>query len=169
MFKSVKPEELTVNPFSAIGSDWMLITAKDGERTNAMTASWGGLGIMWNEPVATCYIRPQRYTRELADNEEYFSLCFFGGEHREALALCGRVSGRDTDKVARTGLTVLSDKAAPYFAEASLVIICRKIYRQEMLPKCFIDPHIDSHYPSKDYHIMYLGKVEECLVKMNEE
>jgi len=165
MFRSVKPEELTINPFHAIGTDWMLITAQREGVTNAMTASWGGLGIMWNKPFATCYIRPQRYTRELVDEGEYFSLCFFGGEQREALTLCGRLSGRDSDKMAQSGLTVLNDKAAPYFAEASTVIICRKAYRQEMLPQCFIDPNIASHYPQEDYHIMYLGLVEECLVK----
>lgn len=165
MFRSVKPEELSVNPFQAIGKEWMLITAEKDGFVNPMTASWGGLGIMWNEPVATCYIRPQRYTRELVDDAEYFALCFFGEGHREELALCGRVSGRDADKVAQTGLTVLSDKAAPYFAEASMVLICRKLYRQEMKPECCIDPSIASHYPTNDYHVMYLGKVEEALVR----
>ena len=165
MFKSIKPEELTANPFHAIGSEWMLITAQDGEGANPMTASWGGMGIMWNQPVATCYIRPQRYTRQLVDNGEYFSLCFFGSEHRDALALCGRVSGRDTDKVAQTGLTVLSDKAAPYFAEAATVLICRKLYRQEMQADCCIDSGIAAHYPADDYHIMYIGRIEECLVR----
>ncbi len=165
MFRSVKPEELNLNPFKAIGSDWMLITAQLDGKANTMTASWGGVGIMWNDPVATCYIRPQRYTREFVDGSEYFSLCFFGGERRDDLALCGRVSGRDVDKITETGLTVLSDRAAPYFAEAETVLICRKIYRQEMVPECFDDPSIDAHYPGKDYHIMYLGRIEECLVR----
>ena len=165
MFRSVKPEELSINPFHAIGSDWMLITAQHDEKVNTMTASWGGIGIMWNDPVATCYIRPQRYTREFVDGSDYFSLCFFGGQHREDLVLCGRVSGRDSDKIAQTGMTVMYDKAAPYFAEATTVLICRKLYRQEMQPDCFVDPEIESHYPQKDYHIMYLGKVEECLVQ----
>ena len=165
MFRSVKPEELTINPFHAIGTDWMLITAQREGVTNAMTASWGGIGILWGEPVATCYIRPQRYTRELVDNGEYFSLCFFGQEQRAAMGLCGKLSGRDTDKVAQTGLTVVGDKAAPYFAEAELVLICRKMYRQEMQPECFVDPEIAKHYPDNDYHITYIAKVEECLIR----
>lgn len=165
MFRNIDPCELAINPFDAIGRDWMLITAADGKKTNAMTASWGGLGILWGEPVATCYIRPQRYTRELVDGGEYFSLCFFGQEQRAALGLCGRLSGRDTDKVAQTGLTVVSGKAAPYFAESELVLICRKLYRQEMQPECFIDPEIAKHYPDGDYHITYIARVEECLVR----
>lgn len=163
MFKSIPADKLTMNPFSAIGSDWMLITAGQGERCNTMTASWGGVGIMWNLPVATAYIRPQRYTREFVDESEYFSLCFFGGEQREALRLCGTVSGRERAKIAESGLTVLTDKPAPYFAEADTVIICRKVYRQEMKPECFLDSSIERHYPQKDYHIMYLGEIVECL------
>ena len=61
-FKKITAEELTANPFKLIGKDWMLITAGDKEKFNTMTASWGGVGIMWGKPVATAYIRPQRYT-----------------------------------------------------------------------------------------------------------
>jgi len=165
MFRSIDPRELELNPFKAIGDEWMLIAAADGEKANAMTASWGGAGIMWGDPVATCYIRPQRYTRELVDAEECFSLCFFGQEQRNALNLCGTLSGRDSDKMERSGLTVLNDRAAPYFAEASVVLMCRKIYRQEMTSACFLDDSIAKHYPGEDYHIMYIGRIEECLVR----
>ena len=57
------PKTLRENVFSLIGDRWMLITAGNGEVCNTMTASWGGLGILWGAPVATCYIRPQRYTK----------------------------------------------------------------------------------------------------------
>ena len=55
-------EEMTDNVFRLIGERWMLITAGDREGFNTMTASWGGLGVLWGMHVATCYIRPQRYT-----------------------------------------------------------------------------------------------------------
>jgi len=166
MFVSIDPRKLEINPFEAIGDNWMLITAKNGDGANPMTASWGGMGVIWGELAVTCYIRPQRFTRELADDSEYFSLCFFEpGEQRDALNKCGTLSGRDTDKVALTGLTVLNDKAAPYFAEASTVFICRKAYRQEMKSECFIDKSMEKHYANGDYHIMYIGVVEECLTK----
>ena len=73
--------ELQQNVFTAIGKEWMLITAeteKDGKATaNTMTASWGGLGRLWNKDVAFAFIRPQRYTKEFVDNADTFSLCFF--------------------------------------------------------------------------------------------
>lgn len=163
MFRKISPEELTINPFDAIGRQWMLITAGSGEACNTMTASWGGLGVLWNKNVATCYIRPQRYTMEFVDSNDCFSLCFFSEEHRKALALCGRVSGRDCDKIADAGLTVVSDGKAPYFAEAELVIICRKLHRQRIDPAGFIDSSIESHY-NDDYHYVIIGEIEECLI-----
>ncbi len=165
MFKKVSPSELGFNPFEALGRQWMLITAGDSEKCNTMTASWGGLGVLWNKNVATCYIRPQRYTNEFVDQNEYFSLCFFSEEYRKALALCGRVSGRDCDKIAEAGLTVKNDLPAPYFAEAETVIICRKLYCQRLEADSFIDKTIITEdYPGNDFHYVYIGEISECFV-----
>ena len=60
--KQIKPEELTRNPFQMIGKDWLLITTKKGDKVNTMTASWGGIGWLWNKPVAFVFIRPERFT-----------------------------------------------------------------------------------------------------------
>ena len=94
-FKEVALEDLDINPFSKIGKEWMLVTAGSGpEDCNTMTASWGGLGVIWGQNVATAYIRPQRYTKEFLDREGRFTLSFFGaGNQREALGLLGKVSG----------------------------------------------------------------------------
>ena len=46
-FKEIKAEDLQFNPFTRIGSDWMLITAGDEKKFNTMTASWGGAGVFW--------------------------------------------------------------------------------------------------------------------------
>ena len=114
MFKSIDPKQLNENVFSLIGDKWMLITAGTKENCNTMTASWGGLGVFWGAPTATCYIRPQRYTKEFVDREEYFTLAFFGEEYRKALALCGAKSGREVDKVKECGFTVeASPEGAP--------------------------------------------------------
>ena len=105
-FKEIAPEELKENAFKVIGKDWLLVTGTAEGKSNAMTASWGGLGVIWGAPAATCYIRPQRYTKEFVDREEYFTLAFFGEEWRKALSLCGSKSGRDVDKVKECGFTV---------------------------------------------------------------
>ena len=67
-----------------------------------MTASWGGVGIMWGKTAATIYLRPQRYTKEFVDANDTFTLSFFGGREKQAMGYLGKVSGRDEpDKISR--------------------------------------------------------------------
>ena len=166
MFNKIDPKQLDLNPFSAIGDKWMLVTAGDSNKANTMTASWGGAGVLWNKNVVTCYIRPQRFTRELIDANEYFSVSFLPEEFRKQLVYCGRVSGRDEDKIMGSGLTLLNDYAAPCFEEADTVLICKKIYVGELKPQGIVYPeHDEANYPAKDYHIVYIGEITEALVK----
>lgn len=167
MFERIDPKALDANVFSLIGDKWMLITAGSRDNCNTMTASWGGLGVIWNKNVATCYIRPQRYTREFVDREQGFTLAFFGEEYRSALALCGGKSGRDVDKVKECGFTVEeAENGAPYFAEAELVLVCKKLYKGDIAPQGFVDADLcEKNYPGKDYHHMYIGEIVEILKK----
>ena len=84
-FKEVSAEELQFNPFTKIGKEWMLVTAGDEEKHNTMTASWGGMGIMWGKNVVSVYIRPQRYTKEFVDANELFTLSFYDESYRLSL------------------------------------------------------------------------------------
>ncbi len=93
--RQIKPEELQKNPFQMIGKEWLLVAAEKAGKTNAMTASWGGVGIMWGKPVAYVFIRPQRYTKEFIDASDTFSLSVLGEEYRKTLSYFGTVSGRD--------------------------------------------------------------------------
>lgn len=162
--KQIEINEFSENPFKLIGSDWMLITAKKGEKTNMMTASWGGVGILWNKPVATIYVRPQRYTKEFIDNEEYFSLCVLPEEYRQILNYCGTKSGRDEDKIAETKLTVDESEKAPIFKESRLVLICKKLYAQDLTEQSFIDKSlVEKNYQAKDFHTMYIAEIEKIL------
>jgi len=164
MLKEISVEELKLNPFTSIGKEWMLIVAGNKEKHNMMTAAWGGLGFMWGKNTATMVIRPQRYTMEFVDRQDYYSLCFFDKEYKSALSYCGANSGRDVDKAKETGLTVVFDAEAPYYAEARLVIICKKLYKQQFAPECFIEAELDKRwYPEKDYHECFIGEVVKVL------
>ena len=157
-FTPILPEEIPGNPFRLIGKDWMLITAGDATAANTMTASWGGLGVLWNKPVSFAFVRPTRYTYEFLEKEEYYTLSFFGEEARQSLKLCGTVSGRDGDKIAQAGLTLRHDQEAPFFDEARLVRVCRKIAIQDMDPSGFLDSAIHGHY-NGDHHRIYTGEI----------
>ena len=158
----IDPGEIKDNPFNLIGKDWMLITAGKANSLNTMTASWGGLGVLWNAPVSFCFVRPTRYTYTFLEREKYYTLSFFAPGHRRELQLCGRKSGRNGDKIAEAGLTVRTDEAAPYFDEARTVLICRKMYTQDIDPAGFLDPTIAGHYDD-DYHRMYVGEIVKVL------
>lgn len=166
MFDSISPYDLPGNTFDLIDNQWMLITAGKETRINMMTANWGGFGVLWYKPIITCYIRPQRYTRKFVDKNDYLSLSFFENDYREVLQMCGEKSGLDCDKLTLSGLTPLFDKSAPYFSEAKMVLICRKLYRQKLKSSSFIDTEIDKkEYEAGDYHYMYVCEITDVLVK----
>ena len=132
---------------------------------NTMTASWGGLGVLWERKVATCYIRPTRYTYGFAERSQHFTLSFFSEKYRKALTYCGTHSGRNSDKVKEAGLTPVKEGGLVYFEEARLVLACRKIYSHDIEPGRFLDPTIGDLYPQKDYHRMYIGEIVKCLAQ----
>jgi len=164
-FAEIKPELLADNPFKLIGKDWMLITAGTPASFNTMTASWGGLGVLWEKKVAFCFIRPTRHTYGFLEKAGEFTLSFFEERHRKALTFCGSHSGRDTDKIKGAGLTPVKEGNAVYFDEARLVLVCRKLYFQDIGPERFLDPGISEMYPLKDYHRMYVGEIVRCLAR----
>lgn len=163
-FKEISPKELKDNPFVMIGTDWLLVTAAKGDKVNTMTASWGGVGILWNKPVAFVFIRPQRYTKEFVDDADTLSLSVLNNSFRKTLSYLGIVSGRDEDKIQKAGLTIRYEDNTPFFDEAEKVLLCRKLYRQNLEPACFLEQQIDaSVYPEKDYHAMYVCEIEKIL------
>lgn len=163
-FKEMQASELDFNPFTKISKDWLLITAGNETKFNTMTASWGGVGVFWGKNTATCYIRSPRYTKEFIDAAETFTLSFFGSEYRDALTLCGSVSGRDRDKVSEAGLTPYFVDGTTAFQEADLIFVCKKLYVDEMPPENFINKENDAKfYPNKDYHTIYIGEIIKIL------
>ena len=165
-YKTVSPKDFDFNPFTKIGSDWMLVSACDSKGSfNTMTASWGGVGVLWNKNVFFCFVRPQRYTREFIDDSNHITLSFFDEDKRDSLALCGRKSGRDCDKIKEARLTPTVENEKVFFEEARVTLVGKKLFRQEMTPDSFIDTSlIDKNYPLDDFHITYICEIEEIRV-----
>jgi len=141
----------------------LLLTAGDfaAGRYNTMTVGWGSLGTMWERPFAQVVVRPSRYTFQFMEQYDTFTLCVLPAHLEPAWQLLGTKSGRDGDKIAESGLTVIASTrvAAPCFAEAELVIECRKMYWDDIVPEHFLDPEIDRNYANKDYHRIYFGEI----------
>ena len=158
--------------FDLIGKDWMLITAKGknekGEEiVNTMTASWGGMGILWNKPVAFLFIRPQRYTYTLTEQASTVTLSFFEESSRNALRFCGTKSGRNVDKFAATGLTLDYVKEVPIIHEASVNLLCRKLYVDDLKKEGFVEKALLGNYPTDDFHRVYVVEIEKILKREN--
>lgn len=163
MLEKIPIDQLTVQAYSLFENQWLLLTSGDFAtgQYNAMTVAWGSLGCMWSRPFAMIAVRPTRYTYEFTEKFETFTLCAFPESQREALRLLGTRSGRDSDKIALSGLTPVAARqvAAPAFAEAELVIECQKFYWDDIDPAHFLEPRLDKNYPGKDYHRIYFGEI----------
>ena len=133
--KKIDIKNLQGNAVSLFDDKWCLITAGNEESYNTMTASWGALGELWNKDVCFIFIRPQRYTKEFVEREEYFTLSFFGEEYKKALTFCGRYSGRDYDKAKETGLTPVAIEDSMTFEESETVILCKISHSMKFLPR----------------------------------
>ena len=166
-FQEILIDSLEFNPFHKISKEWMLVTAGDEKKSNTMTASWGGLGIMWGKNIATVYIRPQRYTKEFVDANDLFTVSFLPESQRKALNICGSISGREVeDKWEMAGLHPFYVDGTTAVREADLVFVCKKQYHQEMKPEFFDVPENDTKwYPDKDYHVMYMAEIVKVLKK----
>ena len=163
--KKVDAKKISDNSFKILDNDWMLIAAGNKEKYNMMTASWGGFGIMWGKEVCYIVIRPSRHTYDFTESNDYFSLNFFTEDYRKILKVCGSKSGRDIDKMKDVDLTAVEEKNTIYFEESRLVMICKKIYYQDLVPENFLDISIEGNYKGKDYHRMYIGEIIKTYQK----
>lgn len=163
--KEIAIYDVKENTVDLLNNQWGLITAGQEGAYNTMTVSWGALGELWGRDMVTAYIRPQRYTKQFLDDNDYFTLSFYPAEYKKALALCGSKSGRDIDKAKETGLTPVFAEAAPYFEEAKLVLVCKKVAVGTFEPDQFLDEAIMKEYPAGDFHYIYYGEIEKVLIE----
>lgn len=157
--KEIPVSQIKDNVVDLIGKEWMLIAAGNEDRYNMMTASWGAMGELWNKPVAIVFIRPQRYTFEFVEQNDRFTLSFYG-DNKAVHAVCGKQSGRDVDKAALCGLEPVFTDGTVTFKQARMTLVCRKLYAQDIDPNGFTDSSLMSNYAGGDYHRVYVGEIE---------
>lgn len=158
--RRIEPADLDLRPFQLLDREWALLVGGAG-RPSPMTVSWGGLGTLWQKPVATVYVRPTRHTWELLNGHPEFTLNFLPPARRPALELCGSRSGRDTDKWRAAGLRPEPAAAVtvPRVAGSLLSLECRVLATLDFDPARFLDPGIAGLYPARDYHRLFFGEV----------
>lgn len=167
--KKIDPKELNRNAIQMIGQQWMLVTSGQASHFNTMTASWGGMGFLWNKPVVFIFVRPERYTDEFIEEYQCFTLSFLGEGQRHALKVCGSQSGRDTDKVKDAGLIPLAtEDGNVYFEGSEIVLECKTLYKDSMQAECFIDKNpLEKWYGEHEgaLHKIYVAEIVQAWVQ----
>lgn len=158
-------QSLEVDIFKTFRNDWALLTAGSLANFNTMTVSWGGLGTLWNKSVATVYVRPCRHTFGYMENNEYFTVSFYPEDYKKDLAVLGKLSGRDGDKVAKTSLTPISAENSVTFSQAKLTLVCKKLYAQDLDPSAIPQDIMEASYAVEPVHKMYIGEVVQILTE----
>ena len=164
MFKKTSVYDLPFNVFEEINKNWMLITAKNPDgKVNTMTASWGMMGEIWGKEAVTVYIRQSRYTKEFVDSQEYFTLSVFDGYKKE-LGILGSKSGRDGDKISEVGFTIEEVDNQPTFSQCKAVLVCKKMYQDDIAIKDMKEDIVKAMYQDGDQHTMYIAEIVGCYV-----
>lgn len=159
--REITIDDFNVNAPVIIGREWMLLTSGTKEHCNTMTASWGGIGHLWNKNVAFIFIRPQRYTYEFVEQNEYLTISFYDSKYKNELKVLGTVSGRDVDKIKKVNFHPLEVDESVAFEEAKYILKCRKLYADDIKEDKIMDEQVKACYPSKDYHRMYVVEIEK--------
>ncbi len=156
--------------FKAFDKYWAIVTAGDKNvGYNAMTVSWGGLGTLWNKPVAFIFVRKSRYTHEFLDKSDSVTISFMSEKYKSAMTLFGRKSGRDLDKFKEADLhpSFEPDFNGYFVAEAEQVLKCKKIMSSDIDIDKLPDYLKEEQYSTNDIHTMYVLEVKQYLT--NEE
>ena len=168
-YHEIRPEEICRNVFDLIGKDWLLVTGGTPESFNSMTASWGGLGVLWNKPVAFIFIRKTRHTLLFLEQKTDFSLSVYLEHCRnELLQIFGKKSGRDCDKTKESGFTPIETPLGTVaYAEASLVMSCRKLYAGQLFKENILDltAKTTMYAPDEEAHKMFIAEIAGVWIR----
>ncbi len=171
VFQPISVHDVMQGPFNFATDNMMLITAGAEGKVNSTTASWGCIGFLWDKYIVNLYLREERYTRELIEASDYFTISFLDlKDYKRELKFMGMVSGKNEDKIKGARLTINYDEdtQAPFIDEASNVIICRKVLTQKLGADSFNDKSLlDEQYKDKNagFHTMFIGEIEKIMIR----
>ncbi len=120
------------NPFHQFHKRTALLTAGGISNYNSLTIGWGTIGVLWQRPVMYVYVKPERYSFKFMEENEYFTVSFYGKKHRKQMGLFGSKSGKDIDKVKEANFHPVNLGESVTFEEADETYVCKKIYSHEI-------------------------------------
>lgn len=152
----------TVRMLSGPGA---LLNSRGSDGTpNTMTIGWATFGVIWGRPIAIVLVRPSRHSYRLMEETPDFTISVLPDTMGSELAFCGSRSGRDVDKFAECGLTLVAGQQveAPAIEEAAITFECRTLHRNDLVPGAIDPAVVDQYYPEGDFHRCYFGEIVAC-------
>ena len=143
------------------------LTVKSGDKINTMTIGWASFGVSWNKPIMMVMVRKSRYTYDLIENVDNFTVSVpIDIDLRKALTYCGTYSGRDVDKIKEMNLTLKKSKKidAPIIKNCNYHYECKILYSQKMNPDALDVNVLNKNYPIDDYHTFYVGEILQSYI-----
>lgn len=140
---------------------FLTVKDKDGN-LNTMTIGWGALGYMWHKPVFMVMVRKSRYTFDMIEGVDEFTVSFpFNNKLKKELMICGTKSKRDVDKFELCNLTPegIEDFNTPVIKGCDLHLMCKIIYKQALSEDCMTEQIKEVYGAEKDYHTLYYGEI----------
>lgn len=141
----------------------VFLTVKNKDNLNTMTIGWGSIGLVWGQPMFTVLVRHSRYTHNLIENTDQFTVSVpLKGQLKRETDYCGTYSGRDVNKFEELDLKLIEGKklSTPFIKGNDVHYECRIVYKQDMKSELLSDQEIKKqYYPEDDYHTIYYGKI----------
>ena len=170
LFKQISAEEIGDNVFTLVGKN-LVITAGKEDHYNSMTSSLGGLGILFKKPTTWCILRADRYTLEMIQKEQTYTLSYFPNEYKKQLLFLGSKSGRESDKMKEVELTSVQTPSGDMsFKEARLIIECKLTEITTTNPNDFYSQEAkdwinEAYKEANDYRKLVFGEITHVWVK----
>ena len=89
LFWQISPKEISDNMFTLVMDNFYVITAGNEAHYNSMIGSGGGFGLLFRKPASWCVIRTDRYTLELIQKEQTYTIAYFSDRYKEQLLFLG--------------------------------------------------------------------------------
>ena len=166
--KSITPLDYAAQLSNVLCHGILLNT--QGEKFNSMVIGWGHIGVIWNKPTFTVYVRQSRYTKPLLDETGVFTISapVSGKLSPEVMRVCGSQSGRDVDKAALFTLLPGREIDVPALKEYPLTLECRVLYRQdqalEAIPEALRGRFYGHEETRNDFHTAYIGEIVDAYI-----
>ncbi len=145
----------------------LLVSATAQGKPNVMTVSWATLGRIWEKPVLVVLVRPTRFTYELIEAGNDFTVNVPPPDLAQAVSFCGKVSGRDQDKFKEQGLVVTPSRRvnSPIIGNCLVHYECRVVHKNDVVPQALAPDIVTSAYPQGNFHRIYFGEILACYAE----